>query len=249
MVNSSDSFASLAGKRVVVTGGASGIGRSAAQQFAASGAQVVIWDIAPGLDEVAHSLGVAAAAVDVSDLGALERVAGQCGEVDVVCNFGGISMGGAAEQIQPEVWDRTLAINLVGTFHMCQVIGRGMIERGGAVIINIASQAALVALDGHTSYAASKAGVLALTRNLAMEWGPAGVRVNAISPGVIQTPMSDTEHGYWSGAMGAAYVARSPLRRFGQSEEVAAVALFLASESASLITGANIVVDGGYTIT
>lgn len=248
-IDRDDTYGSLTERRVLVTGGASGIGLSAARQFAAAGAEVIIWDTADEVCDVAESLGVLGDCVDVCDRAAIGQRLAQVGSFDVVANFAGVSYGSRAEFTEPEEWNRTLAVNLVGTFNVCQLVGRTLVERGAGAIINIASQAAVVALDGHTTYAASKAGVIAMTRNLAAEWGPAGVRVNAISPGVIETPMSDTERGYWSGQRGADYVKRTPLRRFGQPEEVAAVAVFLASNSASLITGANIVVDGGFTAT
>lgn len=242
-----DRFDSLAGKRVVVTGGASGIGRAAARQFQEAGSDVTIWDAAWQVGDVAAELGVRSGWVDVADGDAVDRAMADVGDVDVVCNFAGIARVGPAESLDRESWDVTFDVNLRGTFNVCRAAGRSMVARGSGAIVNVASQAGFIALDGHTAYGASKAGVLSITQNLAGEWGPRGVRVNAISPGVIETPMSDTRTGYWSGPRGEVYLERTPLRRFGQPEEVARVALFLASDSASLITGANIVVDGGHT--
>jgi NAD(P)-dependent dehydrogenase (short-subunit alcohol dehydrogenase family) len=128
---------------------------------------------------------------------------------------------------------------------MAQSVGRHMIEAGGGKIINMASQAGLVALDNHVAYCASKAGVISVTKNLAFEWGQYNINVNSISPTVILTELGKKA---WAGEVGEAMKKLIPAGRFGYPEEVAAVALFLASDAANLITGENIVIDGGYTI-
>lgn len=246
---------SLDGKIAMVTGAGAGIGEAISLMFARKGADLILVDV----NGAAAGRTAAAAATcrrkakgyrcDVSRMddiqAAVDAALADFGRIDVLVNCAGVGFIDNAEDIDRETWDKVLSVNLTGAFFMAQAVGRSMIARGGGVIVNIASQAALVALDKHVAYGASKAGLVSVTKALAYEWGEHGVRVNAISPTVILTEMGK---GSWSGEVGERFKRQLPAGRFGYPEEVAAVAVFLASDAAGLITGANIVMDGGYTI-
>lgn len=242
----------LQGKVAVITGGAAGIGAAIAATFAARGAQVAVVDLdAAAASAVAEQLGGGSRgyASDVTDQVAVEdtvaRVLGQYGRIDILVNSAGIAILEAAENLTVEAFERTLRVNLTGTFIVCQAVGRHMLASGGGKIVNLASQAASVALDHHAAYCASKTGLLGLSRVLASEWAGRGVNVNTISPTVVLTELGRTA---WQGAKGDAMKAQIPTGRFAYPEEVAATALFLASNAADMINGADILVDGGYTI-
>ncbi len=165
---------------------------------------------------------------------------------DILCNIAGLGSGTAAAEISKEEFDKVLQVNLNAAFYMAQIVGRRMIAAGrGGRIINMASQAGIVALFGHVAYSASKAGLLAVTRDLALEWGQYGITTNAISPTVVMTPMA---RDYWVGERGAAHLAQIPVGRFAEMDEVAMAACYLASDAATMINGANLVLDGGFTI-
>ncbi len=242
---------SLSGQVAAVTGGASGIGAAIAAAYLAQGARVAILDL--DLDaarERAASLGsgVRAFACDVTDdasvTAAAAAVPAELGPVDVLVNCAGVIHLAPAEDLTPAAWDATVNVNLRGTFLMSQAVGRSMLDRGHGKIINIASQAATVGLEQHAAYCASKAAILGLTRVLAIEWAGRGVTVNAISPTVVLT---DLGRKAWAGARGDAMRALIPAGRFALPEEVAALAVFLASGSSDMINGADILVDGGFT--
>jgi NAD(P)-dependent dehydrogenase (short-subunit alcohol dehydrogenase family) len=241
---------SLAGKTAFITGGASGIGWAIAQAFAAKGAGVAIADLnADGARERAATLGrpARAYALDVTDPSsvttAVEQVLADAGRIDVLVNSAGIGPLAPAEELGLDVWDPTLAVNLRGTFLLAQAVGRHMLERGSGSIINLASQAASAALDQHAAYCASKAGVLGLTRVLALEWGGRGVRTNAISPTVVLTELGRYA---WSGPEGDQFKKLIPTGRFAEPDEIAAAALFLASDNSLMINGVDLPVDGGF---
>ena len=160
-------------------------------------------------------------------------------------NNAGVSFLNPAEKLTEEEWDKTLSVNLKGLYFLSQAIGRHMIQKKSGKIINIASQAAVVALENHIAYCASKAGVVAVTKVLALEWGKYNINVNAIAPTIIMTPMGKKA---WSGEKGEKMLERIPLGRFGEPEDVAFTAAFLASDISNMITGTTIMVDGGYTI-
>lgn len=241
----------LAGKTAVMCGGASGIGYESARLFHQKGARVIIWDINENVAEIAGGIAptVLGIQVDVRSIASLEAALARTGQVDVLCNLAAIAKSLPAEDMTPEMWDEHISINLTGLFRVCQVVGRQMIADGrGGKILNMASQAAVVALFGHVAYATTKAGILAITRQLAFEWGRYDINVNAVSPTVINTPMSDLETGWWAGERGRKHLEGIPSGRFGEPEEVAACLAYLASDAANLINGANIMMDGGYTI-
>jgi 2-deoxy-D-gluconate 3-dehydrogenase len=167
--------------------------------------------------------------------------------IDILVNSAGIGTIEKAENFAIEDWRKVIEINLNSTFFVSQIAGREMIKaKHGGKIISIASQAGLVAIDKHVAYSASKAGLISMTKSLAYEWGKFGIQVNAISPTATETPLIQ---GYWDQEeIKKEALENTPAGRYCKPEEVAALALFLASESSNMITGANILIDGGYTI-
>lgn len=242
----------LQGKVALITGGAAGIGLAIAKCYLQNGAQVVLLDRAAQVAEIAHQLDPQQAlgiVMDVTDKASVEQAVAQAnahfGRLDVLVNSAGIVALYPAEELPEDAWDSTMAVNLKGVFLTSQAVGHYFIRQGSGSIINLASQAGVVALPNHLAYCASKAGVIGLTQVLALEWGPHNVRVNAISPTVVLTELGRKA---WSGEVAEQMKQKIPLRRFAEPEDIAASALFLASDAASMITGSNLVVDGGYTI-
>ena len=167
------------------------------------------------------------------------------GRIDILVNSAGVVALAPAEDLSFSAWETTMNVNLTGTFLMSQAVGRRMLGAGGGKIINLASQAGTVALDQHAAYCASKFAVIGLTKVLASEWAGRGVTANTISPTVVMTELG---HRAWDGPKGEALKTLIPTGRFAEPEEIAATALFLASSAADMINGADILVDGGYTI-
>ena len=194
-------------KVALVTGGASGIGAAIASAFATKGARIAVADLAEsGAVEAARDLATESRgdhAGDVSDPIFVDRtvdtVVDVFGQIDILVNSAGIAKLAPAEEFTPQAWDSTINVNLTGTFLMCQSVGTRMLASGGGVIINMASQAATVALDQHVAYCASKFGVVGVSKVLAAEWGGRGVRVNTISPTVVLTELG---HKAWDGPRG-----------------------------------------------
>jgi len=242
---------SLAGKVAVVTGGASGIGAAVVDAFAAKGATVVVLDraVEAAQRKVAEGRAAAAVACDVSDQAsvaeAVAAVADRYERVDVLVNSAGLALLAPAEELGIEAWDRTMSVNLRGAFLVSQHVGRLMLAAGRGTVISIASQAATVALPGHVAYCASKFGLVGMTRVLAAEWAGRGVTANTISPTVVLT---DLGRAAWDNPEGEALKAEIPVGRFALPEEIAAAAVYLASDVAAMVNGADLLVDGGYTI-
>lgn len=243
---------SFSGKVAVVTGAASGIGAAIAEAFAARGARVALLDmnLEAGQSRAAGLAGAVALACNVTDAAsidaALAGVQSHLGAPDILVNSAGIVDLAPAEDLSLGAWDRTIAVNLTGTFLMAQAVGRAMIGAGKAGrIVNLASQAGSVAIDGHVAYCASKFGVIGVTKTLALEWGKHGITVNSVSPTVVLT---DLGRKAWDGAKGEAMKALIPTGRFAEPHEIASAVLFLASDEAAMINGADLLVDGGYTV-
>ncbi len=245
---------SLAGRVAVVVGGTSGIGLALARGLSQAGADVVptsrrIDQVKAAAAEI-EALGQRTLRVccDVTDRPSLEvafgKIVAAFGKVDILVNCAGRIQRRPTLDVSDEEWNEIIETNLTGTLRACQVFGRHMLERGYGRIVNIASLSSFVALHEVAAYGASKAGVAALTKSLAIEWGPKGINVNAIMPGVFRTPLNSalldgTERG-------REFLLRTPLRRFGKAEELQGACIFLASESASFVNGEILTVDGGF---
>lgn len=240
-------------KVALVTGAASGIGAAVAEAFTAKGAKVAVLDInADQARAKAEALGDNAKSFicDISDpasvKAAVSGVIEAFGQIDIAINCAGVAFLAPAEELTISDWDRTIAINLKGSFLITQEVGRLMIAAGnGGKIINFASQAGTVAIEDHVAYCASKFGVIGMSKTFAAEWGKYGITVNTISPTVVLTEMGKT---VWKGEKGDAIIKRIPTGRFAYPEEIAAAAVFLASTGANMINGADLLIDGGYTI-
>lgn len=250
----------LAGKVTLITGVASGIGREAACLFAAQGAQVfgVDRNLEGGEALAAHlhsqNLKFQFYSADLSQPKEVISVVEQCrqtyGSIDVLYNNAGISEVESFTDTSPESLERMLAINFKSAFYLCQQVVPLMQSQGGGVIINTASELSIVAQPRFTAYCASKGAVLSFTRALALEYAQHNIRINALCPGPIDTPMLDREFATETDfdQAKAESLATIPIRRLGRPEEIAQVALFLASDAPALLHGATLLIDGGKTI-
>ncbi|MEQ5203816.1 SDR family oxidoreductase [Providencia rettgeri] len=241
---------SLDGKVALITGGAAGIGLAIAQLYVEKGAKVALIDKSDNVITTAEKLGNSIGIqCDITNSTAVsqmvEHVIEHYGRLDIVVNSAGIVALAPAENLSESDWDLTMNVNLKGTFLVCQAAGNVMINNGKGKIINMASQAGVIALDQHAAYCASKAAIIGLTQVLALEWSPKGIQTNTISPTIVMTELGKKA---WEGEKGDEMKGKIPARRFAEPSEIAACALFLASDASDMITGHNLVIDGGYSI-
>jgi len=243
----------LSGRRALVTGAGQGIGEACAAALAEAGAHVVVTDLngaraTAAAERLAAKGGKAEAhQLDVTDTAALNALAASQPVLDIlVCNAG-IASNTPAEDVSDEEWDRVIGINLTGVFKTCRAFGRKMLEAGRGSIVNIGSMSADIVNTPQPQchYNASKAGVHHLTRSLAVEWALRGVRVNAVAPTYIETPLLANLED--SKGMVDHWIDLTPMKRMGQPDEIASVVLFLASDASSLMTGSIVSADAGYT--
>jgi NAD(P)-dependent dehydrogenase (short-subunit alcohol dehydrogenase family) len=230
----------------LITGAGSGIGRAIALEFAREGAKLLLGDVdATSLKAVSEECEQAGAEArfgrcDVAQESevqtAIKAATDSFGRLDIMVNNAGVSQ---------RDWDTTIAINLSGVYYGCKHAAETMANSGGGAIVNMASMLGLVGVGAEDPYVAAKHGVVGLTKNFAIAWGPRGVRVNCISPGWIETPMTAVIQN--AEAIRAQVVSQTPLQRMGKPEEVAKAALFLASDESSFVTGTALVIDGGWT--
>jgi len=242
----------LEGKTAFVTGAASGIGAAISEAFASKGVRVAVVDLDDGAATAqAKKIGQEAVAIqcDVANPTSVEAAAQQAneslGRIDILVNSAGIVDLAPAEDISLNAWQRTLDVNLTGSFLVSQAVGKYMIAQQSGRIINLASQAGSVAIDEHIAYCASKFGVIGMSKTLALEWGKFGITVNTVSPTVVLTELGKAA---WAGPKGDAMIGQIPAGRFAEPCEIAAAVVFLASDAAGMLNGADIIVDGGFTI-
>jgi len=245
----------LTDRVALVTGAGSGIGREVAELFAAEGARIAALDRSPEAGEgLVASLRERSAGeplfveVDVRSAAeveaALRRVTEATGRVDVLVNSAGVREIGDVYSLPPEEWENVIAINLSGTFYCCQAAARSMRETGGGSIVNLSSVGGLTGLSHRPAYSAAKHGIVGLTKSLARDLAPAGIRVNALCPGVIRTPL--TEQYFADDGFERELEVTVPLRRHGTTADVAQAALYLASDMSAYVTGVALPVDGGF---
>lgn len=237
------------GKTVLITGAAGGIGTAMAERFAAAGARLALVDIIAA-DDLAARLGTDHRAwqLDLEDPAAIADTVARIGAemgIDVLINNAGLGVVFPAAQPDVEVWDRTMRINLRAPWLMAVAALPFLKASGAGRIINLSSQAGVVAIDEHAAYGSSKAGLILLTKILALEWAQFGITTNAIAPTVVETPMALVG---WSGEQGVQARQEIPVGRFAKPSEIAAAAAYLASEDAGIINGETLMADGGFTI-
>jgi 2-hydroxycyclohexanecarboxyl-CoA dehydrogenase len=242
----------LEGRIALVTGGASGIGAATARRLAAEGARVAVADLnEPGARSVASEIDGTAVRMDVTDVESVRSGVAQVGDVDVLVNNAGTDRFSFFVHTDPELWDFVLAVNLRGTIAVTHAVLDGMQKRGRGSIVNVASEAGRVGSQGSVVYSAAKGGVIAFTRAVARESSRFGVRVNAVAPGPIETPLLNAapeQLGEIGERLKAGMIAATSMRRVGQPEEVAAAIAFLACDDASFVTGQTINVSGGLSM-
>jgi NAD(P)-dependent dehydrogenase (short-subunit alcohol dehydrogenase family) len=244
----------LKGRTAVVTGGGQGIGFACAQALGEAGAKVVIGEkIAERAANAAVQLralkiDATGETLDVTDSAAVEALAEKVGDASILVNNAGVALSDVrAEDTSDEHWRFHMAVNIDGVFYCCRSFGKRMLAHGKGSIVNIGSMSGFIVNKPQPQafYNASKAAVHHLTKSLAAEWGTRGVRVNAVAPTYIETPL--TKFGMENKTMADVWIEMTPMGRVGQPEEIASTVLFLASDAASLLTGSIVVADGGYT--
>lgn len=238
----------LAGKVALITGAASGIGAACASRFAEEGATIAGFDVAkiPDGHPAEQWLQVDVREEEVV-AAAVDQIHGALGSIDVLVNAAGVLSVGDAVSLEKGEWDRVLGVNLTGTWLVSKHVVRHMAAAGRGSVVNLASIEGLEGFSGQTAYNVSKGGVVLLTRNMACDFGPSGVRVNCLCPGLIDTPMTEMLQDPNLSVLRDAFVGWHLLGRAGKPEEVANAALFLASDEASFVHGVALPVDGGFT--
>lgn len=244
----------LDGRTAFVTGGAQGIGYAVAELLAAAGARVVIGDLSAETGTAAaESLGGHFVPTDVTSSASVDAaveavLATSGGRLDVAVNCAGIRhLGGRVEELTDEEWATVLDVNLTGVFRCCRAEGRAMLAQGSGAIVNIASMSGSVVNrpQSQATYNAAKAGVVMLTKSLAVDWATEGVRVNSISPGYVETALTARSRAIPERL--EAWLGFTPMNRLGKPHEIAGAALYLVSDAAAYTTGTDLLVDGGYT--
>ena len=244
----------LAGKRAVITAAAQGIGRASAEMFVREGAHVIATDV--NGDGLATLAGCDPRQLDVTDTQAIAALAAAAGPVDILFNCAGIVHGGTVLECTSEDWSRAFEVNVTAMFEMIRAFIPGMLERGHGSIINMSSVASSVTgVPNRFAYGASKAAVIGLTKSIAVDFVARGIRCNAICPGTVDSPSLQGRIRTQASASGAAeadvraqFEKRQPMGRLGRPEEIAALAVYLASDESAFTTGTVSVVDGGWTI-
>lgn len=244
-----DPLFDVSGLSVLVAGGAGGLGAVLARAFAERGARVVVADLARALPGAAGAA-LPGCALDVTDeescRAAVTEVVARNGRLDVLVNATGVYRTGPALEFAKADWDAEIAVNLTGAFLLARAAGRVLTQQGSGAVITLASVSSAVANPAYAAYAASKAGVAHLTRVLAQEWAPHGVRVNALGPAMTETAM--TRGVFDDPAHRARALSRIPMGRFGRPEDLVGAAVFLASPAGAFVTGQTLFVDGGRTV-
>lgn len=247
----------LDGRVALITGAASGIGAACARRFAEEGARIVGLDLQKPVDDTWDRVQATSPessfreGLDVRDEAAVERAVAAAreryGRIDVLVNAAGVGGGGPAHQLDTAEWDRVVDINLKGSFLVAKYVLRAMLEQRSGSVLHLASVEGLEGMSGSLPYNASKGGVVLMTRNMALDYGAHGIRVNCLCPGLIETPLTALLHTEPLRAIGDQMRSWHVLGRLGRADEVASCALFLASDEASFVTGHALVVDGGWT--
>jgi 3-oxoacyl-[acyl-carrier protein] reductase len=237
------SFASLEGKRALVTGASRGIGRAIAEELARAGAHVVV-GYRSGREEaeqLAAEIGGAAVQADVSSPYDARRLVDEAGDIDVLVNNAGLTRDGLLARMSDDDWRTVIDTNLSSVFYTCRAVTRPMMKKRAGSIVNISSVVGVHGNWGQTNYAASKAGIIGFTKSLARELGSRGIRANVVAPGYVKTRLTEVLPDEATAAM----ISNTPLARVAEPHEVAGAVRFLASEAASFITGEVLLVDGG----
>ncbi|MFA9565331.1 MAG: SDR family NAD(P)-dependent oxidoreductase [Acidimicrobiales bacterium] len=239
----------LDGTIALVTGSSSGIGAATVERLAADGAQVVGWDVQEPLDDLPLKRHVEMDVTDAASVsGAMTDLVEGFGRIDVLVNAAGVAGGGPMHLIDDDEWSRVIAVNLTGTALVCKHALTTMVEQRSGSIVNIASIEGIEGTEGGSAYNASKGGVVLLTKNMAIDYGPLGIRSNCVCPGLIDTPLSRSIYDDPNLApFREVWIRDTHLGRLGRPDEIAACAAFLASNDASFVNGHTLVADGGYT--